>query len=151
MRSWPEYASGVSKLSYSQFPAKVIAPLKGLGVPSTVTCRPPTSVDARRGVAYSTHASSGVTTASPLEVATIALVVAPVVPWPDCPPNATRIVTGALVVLVNVSSQRPQLALVLTYTERDTVAPPMSMDWVVRNRSTPSIVRPKPRMSSPLR
>ena len=98
------------KLSKSQLPAKVIAPLKGsagLGVPITVICGPPTSVLPANGVATSTHESAGVTSASPLEVLTSARRLDAAVPMPDWPPNATLIVSGLSVVLVKLSSQRP--------------------------------------------
>ena len=65
------------------------------------------------GVATSTHASAAVTTASPLDVLTIELDLLPDVPMPDCPPNATLIVIGDFVVLVKLSSQRPQFAPLL--------------------------------------
>ena len=92
------------------------------------------------------------TVASPLDVLTSVLELAPGdTPMPDWPPKATLIVSGAFVVLVNVSSQRPQFAPVLTYTEREMVTPPMSTDCVVLKRSTPSKSRPKPRITSPLR
>ena len=103
-------------MSKSQLPAKVIAPLKGsagvLGVPITVTCGPPTSVAPASGVATSTHASAAVTMASPLDVLTSALV--------DCcagRADARLAAEGDLdrqrrfVVLVKLSSQRPQFAL----------------------------------------
>jgi hypothetical protein len=98
-----------------------MAPAKGdameLGVPMTVTCGPPTSAVSASGVATSTHESAAVTTASPLDVLTIELELPgaePVaVPMPDWPPNATLIVIGDLVVLVKLSSQRPQFALLL--------------------------------------
>ena|SRR5688572_2382830 len=101
-------------VSVSQLPANVMAPRSGLGDPMTVICGAPTRVAPEIGVPYSTHASAGVTRASPLDVVTMALELPPIVPMPDWPPNATLMVSGCFVVLVNVSSQRPQLALVLT-------------------------------------
>ena len=105
-------------MSTSQLPAKVMAPVNGLaavfGVPITVTSGPPTSVVPASVVATSTHASAAVTTVSPLDVFTIALdLLAGDAPMPDCPPNATLIVSGECVVLVKVSSQRPQSAPLL--------------------------------------
>ena len=52
-------------------------------------------------------------------------------------------------VLVKVSSQRPQLALELMKMEREIATPPRSTDCVVMKRLTPSNVNPKPRMISP--
>jgi hypothetical protein len=82
-----------------------------VGVPITVTCGPPTGVVPAGGVATSTHASAGVTSASPLDVLTSVLgsLLTPdaPIPTPDWPPNATLIVSGFSVVLVKLSSQRP--------------------------------------------
>src|SRR5262249_9984983 len=152
------FDSGLLKVLKSQLPAKVIAPVKGaageLGVPSTVTCGPPTSVAPASGVATSTHESAAVTIASPLDVLTMELefpgAVPVAVPMPDWPPKATLIVVGDVVVLVQLASQRPQFALLLMNTEREIVTPPRSIDCVVVNRLTPSKVRPKPRRISPL-
>src|SRR5438128_2094744 len=102
------YDSGLLKVSKSQLPANVIAPLKGIagkvGVPITVTCGPPTGVVPASGVATSTHASAAVTMASPLDVLTIELELpgaAPLaVPIPDWPPKAALMVIGDCVVLV---------------------------------------------------
>ncbi len=63
---------------------------------------------------------------------------------------------GAPVVFVNVSSQRAQLACptgvsFLTSTEREISTPPSGTACVVVKRSTPSKVRPNPRISSPLK
>lgn len=58
---------------------------------------------------------------------------------------------GRRLVFVKVSSQRPQLAAVLTYTDREMVTSPISTDCVDRKRLTPSKARPKPRISSPFR
>src|SRR2546422_9512457 len=125
---WPAYASGVWKASSSQLPANVIGPANGaaddVGVPITVPCGPPTGVPPLRGVAVSTQSSSAVTIASPLEVLTIELALNGDVcrgsaglvsgsPYPDWPPNATSIVIRDFVLLVNVSSHRPQFAPVL--------------------------------------
>src|SRR5215475_5255457 len=133
--SWPTSESGLSKLSTSQSPAKVIAPVKGLagvlGVPMTVACGPPTRSVPASGVATSTHASAAVTTASPLDVLTIALDLFPAAPMPDCPPNATLIVSGAFVVLVKLSSQRPQFAPLLMMIVLKILTPPRSIDCVV--------------------
>src|SRR5262249_6105250 len=152
--SWPTYDSGLLNALKSQFPAKVIAPANGaaaeLGVPMTVACGPPTSVVPASGVATSTHESAAVTTASPLDVLTIELefpgAVPVAVPMPDWPPNATRIVIGDLVVFVKLSSQRPQLALLLMNTDREIRTPPKSIDCVVAKRLTPSNINPNPRM-----
>ncbi len=84
----------------------------------TVTCGPPTSVAPASGVAASTHASAAVTMVSPLDVLTIELELAPALPIPDCPPKATLIVIGDVVVLVKLSSQRPQFALYLAVEAR---------------------------------
>ena len=58
---------------------------------------------------------------------------------------------GDRVVLVKVSSQRPQFSFLLIYTEREILTPPRLTEFVVANRFTPSNVRPKPRMISPLK
>ena len=133
-------------MSKSQLPAKVIARLNGaageVGVPITVTCGPPTSVEPASGVATSTHASAAVTMASPLDVLTIELELPPALPIPDWPPKAALIVIGDFVVLVKLSSQRPQFALLLIKTEREIVTPPRSSDCVVVKRLTPSKVNP---------
>src|SRR5262245_50723000 len=60
-------------------------------------------------------------------------------------------VMGAFVVLVKLSSQRPQFAFLLMNTVREIVTPPMSIDCVVVKRLAPSKVRPKPRRISPLK
>src|SRR3954462_14019435 len=124
----PAYTSGSWKASSSQLPANLIAPANGadedVGVPITVACGPPTGVAPLSGVAVSTQPSLSVTVASPLEVLTIELALNGDVcsrsagsvrgsPYPDWPPNATSIVFVDVVVLVNVSSHRPQFAAVL--------------------------------------
>src|SRR5262249_37156085 len=119
-----------------------------VGVPSTVACGPPTMDVPSAGVATSTHESAGVTNVYPLEVLTMALELGPEEPIPDCPPKATLIVIRPFVVLVNVSSQRPQFSPRLMKIDREIVTPPMSTDFVVLNRSMPSKWRPKPRMTS---
>ena len=83
-----------------------------VGVPMTVTCGPPTSVSSReRRGHFDPRVGGGDHRVAAGGVDDRARVVRRTRRCPDWPPNATLIVSGAFVVLVKVSSQRPQFAL----------------------------------------
>src|SRR4051812_5764819 len=105
-------------------------------------------VAAAVGVACSTQLSALVTEGSPDAVSTTSGWFSPLF-WPKMPPNEIRTYFGLLLVFLNESTQRPQLAVRAKRRCREISIPLRCTAFVVVNSSTPSNLSPNPRSSSP--
>ena len=150
--SWPVAARGSVKVRSRKLPVRRRAPAYGAALPKTIAEGARVLGAGAVPKRVSAHESASLIVASPLEVSeTMPFVEPDALPTPVWPPKETSTVTGASVVFLKVSTQRPQLAVRLKRICREIATPPMSTERVEVKRSGGSKRRPKPRTSSPLR